>query len=203
MNYYRRYDENGNCEVICTRCFATVGIAGGFSDARKIEALHLCGRKTNQDAPKIISIDSAVGRPPASFSNPVERMFGPSGKLKNLNTWILFLLAVLFLYAIPTVFELAATKHFNPWLAVILPGDAIGCACLITGFRMPRTGFALYLLLTICEAALYGSKVVATRDLIWLVDLVPTITVACLIMRTRMLHGIRHRNFLSTGTKAR
>lgn len=119
-------------------------------------------------------------------------MFGPSGKLKNLNTWMLFLLAVLLLYAIPTVFELAATKHFNPWLAVILPGDAIGCACLVIAFRMPKLGLALYLLLTICEAALYRSGIVAARDLIWIVDLIPTLTVGCLIMRVRIPNKLRH-----------
>lgn len=185
MDYYRRYDEEGNCEVICTCCFSTVGNANSLSNAKKIEAFHVCARNTDLDAPKIIPIDSAVGRAPASFLNPVERMFGPSGKLKNLNTWILFLLTGLLLYAIPTVFELAATKHLNPWLAVIVPGDAIGCACLMTAFRMPRTGLALYLLLTTCEAALFGFHIVSAKDLVWIVDLIPTIAVACLIMRVR------------------
>lgn len=192
MNYYRRYDENGNCEVICMRCFATVGIANGLSAARKIEALHVCGRSTDHDLPKVIPIDTGVSGLSRLILNPVERMFGPSGKLKNLNTWMLFLLAVLLLYAIPTVFELAATKHFNPWLAVILPGDAIGCACLVIAFRMPKLGLALYLLLTICEAALYRSGIVAARDLIWIVDLIPTLTVGCLIMRVRIPNKLRH-----------
>lgn len=190
MNYYRRYDENGNCEVICTRCFATVGTANDLSAARKIEALHVCGRNTDEDAPKIIAIDRAIGS--SSTLPRVDSLFGAAVKLKAPNTPILFLVVLFFLYVLPTVLELLATKRFNPWLAVILPGDLIGCACLITVFRMPRTGVALYLLLTICEAALYGSKVVAARDLIWIVDLVPTVIVACLIMRTRMLHGVRH-----------
>lgn len=194
MNYYYLYDENGNCEVICTRCFTTVCVANGLGAARKMEALHVCGRKVNREVPKVIPIDSVVSRRPSVVSNPVERLFGTSGKLKKLNTWALFLLAVLLLYALPTVLELAATKHFNPWFAVILPGDAMGCACLLTVFRMPKQGLALYLLLTICEAVLFESRVVAARNLLWIVDLVPTLTVVCLILRVRIFLPRLHRS---------
>jgi hypothetical protein len=197
MNYYHRYDQDGNCEVICTRCFATVGIADGLSAARKFEALHVCGKNKNQDTPKIIPIDRAISSSSESIFTRVDHLFGAAGKLKALNTPILFMAVVFLLYALPTVLELAATKHFNPWLAVILPGDVAGCACLITIFKMPRAGLALYLLLTICEAAFFGFHIVGAKDLIWIVDIVPTIAVTCLIMRARLPHGLRNTIFIS------
>jgi hypothetical protein len=195
MNYYYLYDENGACEVICTRCFATLGIADGLSDAKKLQALHTCGRNNDRDEPKTIPIDRGLSRPSASRPNQVERLFGTSGTLHNLNNSILFFAVVALLYALPTVLELLATKHFNPWFAVILPGDVIGCACLITVFRMPKTGLALYLLLTICETTLYESKVVAARDLLWIVDSVPTLIAVVLILRARMPSRFRHLRF--------
>ena len=40
MEYFRRYDPDGSCVVICLRCFATVGIAGNVSAALTIENAH-------------------------------------------------------------------------------------------------------------------------------------------------------------------
>lgn len=187
MNFYYLYDESGNYEVICTRCFTSMGIANGLNAARRIQAIHVCGRTA-----QVIPIGRDGRRPSKSIMSPVERLFGPSGKLRNLNTSILFLAVVFLLYAVPTILEVAATKHLNPWLAVVLPGDVVGCACLITVFKMPRTGLILYMVLTICEAALYGLHMVAARELIWVVDLVPTVTAACLIMLVRIPNGLHH-----------
>lgn len=194
MNYYRRYDEDGNCEVICTRCFATVGVASGSNAARRMEALHVCRKKTDREESNVIPINrDAGGSPEAAMSGG--GFFPFSAKLKDLNAWVLFPAVVLLLYALPTVLELAATKHFNPWFAVILPGDAVGCAFLITVFKRPRTGIILYLLLTICEAALYEFHLVPVGDLIWIVDVVPTLVVSYLVLRGRIRSGLRQLRF--------
>jgi hypothetical protein len=42
MNYHYRYDHEGNCEIVCTRCFMTIGQARGLASVRGIEAQHQC-----------------------------------------------------------------------------------------------------------------------------------------------------------------
>jgi hypothetical protein len=91
------------------------------------------------------------------------------------------LLIVSLLYVLPSVIELLATRHLNPWLAVILPGDIAGCAWLFGVFKMQRTGLILYLLLTACEGCLYVSNIVSVGALIWITDLVPTLIAAGII----------------------
>lgn len=42
MNFYRRSLQDGRFEVICTRCFDTVGAALESDELRKLEDRHKC-----------------------------------------------------------------------------------------------------------------------------------------------------------------
>ena len=99
---------------------------------------------------------------------------------------LLAVLTVLVGYALPTALELAARHALNPWLAVILPGDLIGCAMLAGLLRKPRTGVFLYLLLTAIEALTYMGGVMRGRQLVWFADLVPTLLVLFLLLRIKL-----------------
>jgi hypothetical protein len=143
-----------------------------------MEALHICGGKAAQDQS-------------ASSGNQVERLFGPSGKLKTLSISILLLSIATLLYAVPTVLELLAAQRLDPWFGVILPGDIIGCALLVAVFRMHRTGLSLYLLLTACEGSLYAFHIVTANALPWMVDIVPTLAVTAIILRVRLASAAR------------
>lgn len=185
MDYYRRYDRHGGCEVICTRCFVTVGTAMGQAAVKKMEAFHVCGARVAQHRqPALVTGQSFVKLSSSSGLN--ERLFGPSGKLKTLNVPFLFLSVVTLLYAVPTIIELLAARRLNPWLGVILPGDLVGCACLITVFKRRRAGLVLYLLLTACEASLYTFHLMTANVLLWIVDVVPTLVVATILVRWRL-----------------
>ncbi len=58
--------------------------------------------------------------------------------------------------------------------------------CLIAVFKMRRAGLFLYLFLTACESGLYAFHIVAASALLWIVDLVPTLVVAGIILRRRL-----------------
>jgi hypothetical protein len=51
---------------------------------------------------------------------------------------------------------------------------------------MRRTGLYLYLVLTACEGSLYAFHVVRANALLWMVDIVPTLAVAAIILRVRL-----------------
>lgn len=192
MNYYRRYDRDGACEVICIRCFLTVGTARGLATIREMEALHVCGGRAVHVRQTATLAGGSFAKCPSAFPrNEVERLFGPSGKLKTLNLSVLFLSVVTFLYVVPTVVELLMAQRLNPWLSVILPGDVIGCACLVAVFKMRGAGLALYLLLTAFEGSLYAFHIVTANALMWIVDVVPTLTVVAIILRVRLATAAR------------
>jgi uncharacterized membrane protein YgdD (TMEM256/DUF423 family) len=172
MNYHRRYHEDGSCEVICTRCFLTLGLAKQHRAAQEIETQHVCGRTTGKELSRI-------------HANAERLVFVIPGRLRQLNIALLLLIVGVVLYALPTMVELAAAEHVSPWVATVLFGDFTGCACLAAVFKMRRTGLLFYLLLTGCEGALYASHTLSANALVWLVDLVPTLVVAGKIARLR------------------
>lgn len=183
MNYYRWYEKDGTCKVICMRCFLTVGVARGLMDLKRLEALHECSRVTVRNNMLVI---------PASQRTRRQLLASPLARVRDLvrltEHQSLRMLAaclgiVLLLYVFPTAIELAASQHLTAWFAIILPGDILGCLCLVVLFRMYRTGIALYLLLTVCESYLYKSNLVPESLLVWLVDAVPTIVVAAVVLR--------------------
>lgn len=192
MNYFRRYDKDGNCEVICTRCFLTLGVANGLAAIREIEAQHACGRMTDHERfTRMLDNEESFSRQSAMALNRVERLFGKSGRLGEFSLSIIFFSVVILLYALPTAVELAAVQHLNPWLAVIFPGDLIGCAWLVAIFKLRRTGWFLYLALTACESCLYVSHFMTANALVWVVDLVPTLAVLGMILYVRVANAAR------------
>ena len=171
LNYYRRYQQDGTCMVICTRCFLTIGIAQGQAAVKDLESRHVCSRAVQGVVPEAL---------PTRASAPVmvrqdELVTSLLQAVARWNPLFIAVILMVLLYALPTVLEYVAVRHFNPWLAVILPGDALGCAALIVFFGMRRTGLVLYLVLTGIEGAFYLTHFLSPPVLLWIVDLVPTL----------------------------
>ncbi|MFZ0630893.1 MAG: hypothetical protein WA399_16705 [Acidobacteriaceae bacterium] len=175
-HFYRRYDPDGRCKVICMQCFQTLGTVWDRPSAEAMEAAHAC-EFWRQGAP------AAAARAPEAKVPPVSPILQP---LLQIPAGLLALLTVLVVYALPTALELAARHTLNAWLAVILPGDVVGCAVLAGLLRRPRTGVFLYLLLTTIEGLCYAGGVVPGRPLVWFADLVPTLVVLTLLLRRKL-----------------
>ncbi len=156
MNYHRRYHEDGSCEVICTRCFLTLGLAKQHRAAQEIEMQHVCRRTTGKELSRI-------------HANAERPVFVLPGRLRQLNIVLLLLTVVVVLYALPTMVELAAAGRISPWVAIVLFGILRVCACLAAVFKMRRMGLLFYVLLTGCEGSLYASHMLPANALVWLV----------------------------------
>lgn len=175
MEYFRRYDPDGSCVVICLRCFATIGTAGNVSAALTLENVHECVRHPVA-AQKQTSTGSLSGVERSS-RDLSSRFLRSAAGLRMPYTPLFFVAIFLLLYAFPTVVELAAARYAVPSIGIVLFGDLVGCACLATIFRTPVVAGALYLLLTICELWLHSSGAVQRAFLPWILDLVPTLMV--------------------------
>jgi len=176
-HFYRRYDPDGRCRVICMQCFQTLGTAWDRHSLEEMESAHVCAFWTEGAFPS-----------PAQRSTDVREEQPLLRRVLQIPAGLLALLTVLVAYALPTALELAARHALNPWLAVILPGDVIGCAVLAGLLRRPRTGVFLYLLLTSIEGLSYADGMARGRYLVWFADLVPTLVVLTLVLR-RKLHS--------------
>lgn len=174
-HFYRRYDQNGRCKVICMQCFQTLGTAWDRASLEGMESAHEC-EFWRQGAPIATSRALAKKVPSAT---PLLQF------LLKIPAALLVPLTLLVGYALPTVLELAARHALNAWLAVILPGDLIGCALLAGLLRKPRTAVSLYLLLTALEALFYGGGIARGRQILWFADLVPTLLVLILVLRMK------------------
>lgn len=162
MDYYRRFSQDGACEVICTRCFLTVGQATELDAIRKLEDHHVCVEKAR-----------------ASGSQ------GESRWADGLKMTMILCLVLFLLYIAPTAIEFSASKTINPWLSIILFGDFTGCAWLFAFFRLRKTAALLYVPLTALEALLYAYHIVPINALPWIVDIVPTLAVIAVILKTQ------------------
>jgi hypothetical protein len=177
IHFYRRYHPDGRCKVICMRCFQTLGTAWDRHSLEEMESAHECAFSV-EGAP------SPAGRRPRRLAGTDAPLLREALQLHAL---LLALLTVLALYVIPTALEAGASYALhNAWLAVILPGDLIGCAVLIGLLRMPRTGVALYLALTVAEGLSYSMNGGIVPDLRWFADLVPTLLVLTLVLRLKL-----------------
>jgi hypothetical protein len=185
MNYHYRYDEDGSCEVICTRCFLTIGHAHGLAGIRGIEAQHRCPRVAGERHSQATARISSRERWFAIPLNRIEHLCGFPENAKTVNLPSMLLSVGLLLYAVPTAIEFLAIWHLSPWLVAVLFGDVTGCAYLATALKMPRTGVLLYLTLTIGEGLLYRSHHLSPTVLVWIVDLVPAIVAASRIAYTQ------------------
>ena len=160
MDYYRRFSEDGAYEVICTRCFLTVGQATELDAVRKLEEHHVCVEKAKTSASRD------------------ETRWADRLKMAMILSLVLFLL-----YVAPTAIEFSASRTINPWLSIILFGDFTGCAWLFAFFRLRKMAALLYLSLTACEALLYAYHVVPLSAIAWTVDIVPTVAVAAIVLK--------------------
>ena len=190
MEFHRRFNQDGSCEIICVICFQTVGIAKGNAAAKEIEARHICRLDAVPDA----SASERISR--SGLSAVLQYIDTPTrvpAIAQRLPLPLVSLTVALFLYALPTAVEWIVTRRTNPWVGSIILGDLVGCACLATIFRMPRTGVLLYVLLTGCEAFLYEFRLISATTLAWIVDIVPMLVVAGLIVRSRLTAALHQR----------
>jgi hypothetical protein len=186
MNFYYRSLPDGRREVVCTRCFLTLGAARDMEDVRRIEGSHQCAA-TRMPALRPVSpgaLRSHSGRRFAATLETVERVaHGYSGP-QMLRNIVLLMAASLVLYVLPKVLELTAMRHWNPLLSMILPGDLAGCAFLVVVFGKVKEGISLYCLLTVMEAWVYWAQISPLNVLSWIIDLVPTLVVLVIVMRS-------------------
>ncbi len=176
MEYFRRYDPDGSCVVICLRCFAAIGTAGNVSGALTLENAHECTRHPIADQKQASpGIMSSVETSRVDLSSSFLRA---AARLQMPYTPLFFLAIFVLLYAFPTAVEFAAVSYAVPAIGIVLFGDLVGCACLATILRAPVVASALYLSLSFCELWLHSSGVVRRVFLPWILDLVPTLVVA-------------------------
>jgi hypothetical protein len=174
MYYHHRYQKDGNCEIICTRCFLTVGMARGLSAIKELETSHICAARA--------SLNRDLGNP----ANNVIRMPGKplpdfSQKLAGLPLPLLLAALPLVLYALPTALEVALSTQIGPWLASIVMGDLAACIFIFAVFKMRRTAVILYLLLTLSKIVLFQAHLLTTNGLPWITDVIPVLVVIGII----------------------
>ena len=175
MEYFRRYDPDGSCVVICLRCFATIGTAGNMSAALTLENAHECTRHPVADQKQ--ASPGIAHRFAASRIDLSSSFLRAAARLQMPYTPLFFLAVFVLLYAFPTVVEFAAVRYAVPAIGVVLFGDVVGCACLATILRSPIIAGALYVSLTFCELWLHSSGAVRRAVLPWILDLIPTLVV--------------------------
>jgi len=177
LRFYHRYYEDGSCRVICMDCYESLGTGRDRLAVTRMESEHVCSGGLHPIAGAVrvrdkLAVTPSPG-PPASSSSETILMRLPLGLLLPLTAIVL--------YVIPTLLEIMARTQVNTWAAVILPGNALGCAVLITLLRMPRTGLILYLGLAGCECWLHVTHTMRGMTMAWIVDLVPTLVVLSLL----------------------
>lgn len=175
MEYFRRYNPDGSCVVICLRCFATIGTAGNVSAALTLENVHACTRHpVAVQKQAVTEISTGIKTSSEGLSS---RFLSTAARLQMPYMPLFFLAIIILLYAFPTVVELAAVHYAVPSIGIVLFGDLVGCVCLATILRTPVVAAVLYLLLTFCELWLRSSGAVRGVFLPWILDLVPTLVV--------------------------
>lgn len=170
MYYHRRSHEDGSCEIICTRCFLTVGTARGLAAIKALESQHTCPAPASINQP-LRQLQQKVTDPK---SNWLSRY---SSRLASLPIPLLLIAVALLLYVIPTAVEIVLSVEVGPWLASIILGDFVACAFIFAFFKMRRTGVILYLLLTISKIWLFSAHLIPASSLPWMTDAVPVLIV--------------------------
>lgn len=182
MNFYYRSLPEGRCEVVCTRCFLTLGAAQDMEEIRRIEASHQCAAGCRASAPsRPLRIPPPAGR--ARF-HMLSLTAGSDSRPRAVRRSLLLMLAAMLLYAVPTALEFAALRHSGSWVSTVLLGDLAGCACLAIVFRRVKAGVLLYCLLTVFEAGAYALHILPLNALLWITDLVPTVLVLAMVVRS-------------------
>lgn len=182
MDFYHRSNHDGSFETICTRCFATIGQSKQRAQLAQMEAEHLCPARAKRTAVR--------PSPPPFAAQPIfvpaprglDRFFPNPGRMNVPQTLLMLCTGIVCFYIFPSVVETELMKHVSAWIACIGLGDLAGCSFLSLVCGLKKTGIWLYLFLTGCEGSLYGFRILPRTLLIWIVDLVPTLTVVVLIV---------------------
>jgi hypothetical protein len=190
MKFHHRYNQDGSYEIICTRCFLTVGLAAEEAAARKLEARHNCPRANSASAaPEFPDNHSRSIRRELSRLATQSLSFVATAKETHL---VLLCLTVIFVfYVLPTGLEFVASTYLGSWVGIIFLGDFCGCVCLAAIFKLRRTSIILYAVLTIFEGALFASHLLSASALLWITDSVPTLVLMAIIVRLPA-SGMRH-----------
>ena len=169
MYYHHRYLEDGNCEVICTRCFWSLGAVKGLSAIKELEMGHICPVQASRDY---------LGKPASNvICIPRHSLPDYARKLARLPLPLLLAALPLILYALPTALEIALSARIGPRLAGIVVGDLVACVFIFTVFKMRRTAVILYLLLTIVKIGLFQAHLLTASGLPWITDVIPMLVV--------------------------
>jgi hypothetical protein len=190
MNYHHRYNQDGSYEIICTRCFLTVGLAAEEAAARKLEAQHNCPKANLATAAPEFS-DNHPRLIPRELSRLATQSLRFVGTAKETHLVLLCLTVIFVFYVLPTGLEFVASTYLGPWVGIIFLGDFCACVCLATVFKLRRASITLYAVLTIFEGALFASHLLSASALLWITDSVPTLVLMATIVRLPA-SGMRH-----------
>ncbi len=166
VHFHHRYQADGSCETVCTRCFETVGRAEDITQLRRLEQQHVC--------PRTLAAGSV----------------GPGQRTGSRRQWLslaaALLLTVLLSYAVPTLMELIDRSQQSAVLIGIFFGDAAGCLMLGLLLGCGRSALVLYAGAAVLKSLLYELGFITAGQLLWLADLAPTLANAgVLLYRSR------------------
>lgn len=186
MDFYYRSLSEGRCEIVCTRCFLTLGAAQAIEEIRRIERLHQCAA-TRIPAQAVVSTRTLSKDPeprnPATWG-AISRGTADRPVRPAVRNALRLSAAAFAFYFLPTAFEFVAMHHWNPWISSLLLGDLAGCAFLCVVLRKVKAGICLYCLLTVFEAGACWLRIMPLSVLPWFTDLVPTLVVSAGILRS-------------------
>lgn len=189
MNYHHRYSADDTYEVICTRCFSTVGVVKGSAAAKEIESRHMCAAEVSQARfSGMVSPDSSSVGAAVSKQNWQKRILEFSARLEEWHITLLLLSVALVFYFLPSTLESLVIRYWGVWWTCIVLGDLLGCFGMAAIWGLRRISIALYLLLTSFEGYLYTTHLASAGALIWITDLVPTVVILSMIMYRHSMH---------------
>lgn len=182
MNSHRS-NADGNSNTMFTRMRLRFSRSLRASSAEPVKVGY------SVSAPKVVQLSGTRPRNTFVISGPPSVIFLRDGiqvshPIGRTNLPFALLSVAFFIYGVPTALEFLAAQHLNPWIAVILPGDIVGCFWLAAVVKMRRTALLLYLALTASESCLYALGLVSSANLVWTTDLVPALFVAVMITRS-------------------
>lgn len=187
MNFYYRPLPDGRREIVCTRCFLTIGAAVETEEIRRLEENHRCAA-TRIPATGPLAALAAV--PKRRSQGRIAFAMDSIGWVRNgmrtrggVRSVLFVVAAAVFLYIVPNQLEFLALRHWNPYISSVLPGDVAGCVFLCVVLRRVKVGVALYCVLTAFEAGALGLHVMPVGVLPWFTDLVPTLVVGVMVLR--------------------
>lgn len=181
LDFVHRFNEDGSCETICTRCFTTAGRARDLKRIQWLERVHDCRTHPPPDLHSGLP-NQGQKQSELAGNHRKEQRWRIPGRLESTRILLFLFSLVLCSYLLPSVIELQMIKRVGVWLSCIVFGDLVGCSLLSFVLGLRKTGAGLYLCLTGSEIWLYVTGVVAKPLLPWLVDVVPTLAIAGLVL---------------------